>query len=244
MIRYFVSMVVLGVLWVARPAVAADVVVYTENYGDFNSVDDSGQVVGPAADLIRQVMDETGLDYDIKLVPWNRAYTLATKLDNALIYALLRQSEREPNFHWIVPVFETPLYLYGRQDETRPITIEALKQGHYTAACMLGDASCLILNDLGVPDDHIYKVSDSHRGETKVVASGRADVFIAQDLHHDEHGEHGSPADFKQLAKLPSTQRFYLAAGKQVQPGLVEAVRKAYKSLKASGDLLTVHPEH
>ncbi|MFC4349404.1 substrate-binding periplasmic protein [Kordiimonas lipolytica] len=244
MIKYYAAMVVLGVLWVARPVMAADVVVYTENYGDFNSVDDSGQVVGPAADLIRQVMGETGLDYDIKLVPWNRAYTLATKLDNALIYALLRQSEREPNFHWLFPVFETPLYLYGRQGEDRPITIEALKQGRYTAACMLGDASCLILRDLGMPKDKIFEVADSHRGEMKVVASGRADVFIAQELHHLEDGKLVMDPDFMKLEQLPDTQRFYLAAGKQVQPGLVEAVRQAYESLKTSGDLLSVHPQH
>lgn len=241
--KYLVSLLLVGLLFCARPALAIDMVIYTENYGDFNSADENGRVVGPAADLIRQVMDETGLEYDIKLVPWNRAYTLATKLDNALVYAMLRQSEREAKFHWLVPVFETPLYLYGRPDETRPITVEALRQGHYTAACMLGDASCLILRDLGMPESKIFEVADSHRGETKVVASGRADVFIAQELHHIEDGKLVMDPDFKKLEKLPSVQRFYLAAGKQVRPEFVEAIRQAYGRLKESGRLLSVHPE-
>lgn len=242
--KYFVSLLFLGLLVGARPALAADMVVFTENYGNFNSADENGWVVGPAADLIRQVMDESGLEYEIKLVPWNRAYTLATKLDNALVYAMLRQSEREAKFHWLVPVFETPLYLYGRPDETRPITVEALRQGQYTAACMLGDASCLILHDLGMPKNKIFEVANSHRGETKVVASGRADVFIAQELHHIEDDKLVMDPDFKKLEKLPNVQRFYLAAGKQVRPEFVEAIQQAYARLKESGRLLSVHPEH
>lgn len=242
--KCIIHLFLLGLLVWARPAFSADMVVYTESYGDFNSADENGRVVGPAADLIRQVLDETGLEYDIRLVPWNRAYTLATQLDNALVYAMLRQSEREAKFHWLVPVFETPLYLYGRPDETRPITVEALRQGHFKAACMIGDASCLILHDLGMPKHMIFEVAESHRSETKVVASGRADVFISQELHHIEDGKLVMDTAFKKLEKLPSVQRFYLAAGKQVRPEFVEAIRQAYGRLKESGRLLSAHPGH
>ncbi|NVJ70397.1 MAG: transporter substrate-binding domain-containing protein [Alphaproteobacteria bacterium] len=242
--KHLVGLFLLGLMLAAHPASAADVIVYTENYGDFNAVDDQGHVVGGAADLVRQVMDESGLEYEIKLVPWNRAYQLATKMDNAFIYAMLRTPQREDHFHWLTPVFETDLYLYGRADETRPIDIATLKTGRLTGACMIGDASCGILLGLGLPKKNLFEVADSHRGEMKVVASGRADVFVAQELHQLEDGRLILDPNFRKLFKLDEAQRFYLAAGKQVTPRFVESVRQAYESLKKSGSLVDVHHQH
>jgi len=221
-----------------RAAIAADVTLYTESYGNFNYLDENGKVAGRAAGMMRQVMRESGLDFDIKLVPWNRAYRLATERDDALVYALMRRPDREPLFHWLVPVLETELYLYGRKDETRAINYALLKSGAIKGACTVGDVTCGMLRGFGIPDSQLIELTDpDHRAVTRVVTGGRADVFIAQDMLHGRRADAG-PFPFKMLFELKEKQHFYLAAGKQVKPATVEAVRAAYARLNSSGKLL------
>lgn len=221
-------------------ALAADVTLYTENYGKYNYLDENGKVVGSTAALMRQVMAETGLDFDIKIVPWNRAYTLATQQDYALIYALLRKPDREHKFHWLVPVLSTDLFVYGRMDETRKIDMAMIKSGQITGVCLLGDVACSMYSAFGMPKDMIVKITDDdHKAVTRVVVAGRADIFIAQnmDQHGHKKGRAAREPAFKKLFKLEQKQEFYLAAGKQVKPATVAAVRAAYVRLLASGEL-------
>jgi len=216
---------------------AADVTLYTESYGHFNYLNKNGRVAGQTADLVRQVMLETSLEFDIKLVPWNRAYKLATERDDALVYALLRKPDRERLFHWLVPVLPTELFLYGREDETRTIDKAMLKTGKIRGTCTVGDVTCSMLRGFGIPADMMLEIADAdHKAVTRVVAAGRADVFIAQDMSHF-HAAEGKAFPFKMLFKLEQKQIFYLAAGKQVKASTVEAVRAAYARLLAAGTL-------
>jgi len=228
-------------------AAAADITLYTENYGKYNHLDENGKVVGSTAALMRQVMTETGLDFDIKIVPWNRAYTLASQRDDALIYALLRKPDREHEFHWLVPVLSTDLFVYGRMDETRKIDMAMIKSGQLTGVCLLGDVACSMYSAFGMPEDMIVTITDDdHKAVSRVVVAGRADIFIAQNM--DEHGHKNGRAatepSFKKLLKLEQKQVFYLAAGKQVKTSTVDAVRAAYARLKSSGKLQEDPDEH
>jgi len=219
---------------------SADITVYTEYYGRSNHRAENGEIVGETADLVRQVLDDAALNYTIKLVPWNRAYQLATHFDNTLIYALLRKPDREEKFHWLVPISETELYLYARADDDRVFDRTSLSAGQIRGVCQLGDVTCSMLSDLGMPQSMIIKVKENHAEATRVMMAGRADVFIAQHLHgypFEDDGD-GRKGQFKVVLKLEQTQQFFLAAGMQVDPAVVRAVRSAHARLKAGDKLL------
>lgn len=218
---------------------AVDVTVYTEFYGAANRRAETGDIVGSLADTVRQILGEANLSHEIKLVPWNRAFQLATQFDNTLIYAVLREPSREQQFHWLVPVLETDLYLYGRASETRAIDRAMIKSGQIKGVCMLGQVTCSMLAGLGIPANMMVEVKDDHTKTTKVVAASRADVLIAQSPSGYPFLDHadGRKRQFKALFKLAEKQRFYLAAGKQVKSSVVQAVREAYLRLYKAGKL-------
>ncbi len=61
-----------------------------------------GKVAGPATEILERVMAASGISaYDIKLYPWARAYDLALKQPNVLIYLIARTPEREGRFKWV-----------------------------------------------------------------------------------------------------------------------------------------------
>lgn len=68
-------------------------------YRDQNNV-----LTGYAVELVRGIQQHLDNNEPILLNPWARAYMRATEQGNVLIFPLVRNVEREPLFHWIMPL--------------------------------------------------------------------------------------------------------------------------------------------
>lgn len=75
-----------------------------------------GQVTGFATEKIRIIMDRVGIDYEIEVLPWKRAYLLAQTQPNTCVYSTTRIPERESLFKWVGPTHENDWTLFGRGD--------------------------------------------------------------------------------------------------------------------------------
>ncbi len=101
--------------------------VYTEfNMPNNYKEHESGPVVGYATDLVREVLNRTGIGYDIQLVPWARAMQAIDSSSNVMVYSMARTAEREEKYHWIGKTLPLDFYLYGlrSQLERLPRTLE------------------------------------------------------------------------------------------------------------------------
>ena len=61
---------------------------------------EKGKIVGPATDIVTDTIEQAGFSYDIKMLPWSRAYKVALTQKNTLIYSLARTADCEDKFHW------------------------------------------------------------------------------------------------------------------------------------------------
>ncbi len=73
-----------------------------------------GKVIGFATEKIRVIMERSGIDYSIEMLPWKRAYLLARNRADTCVYSTTRVPEREPMFKWIGPTHENDWTLFGR----------------------------------------------------------------------------------------------------------------------------------
>jgi polar amino acid transport system substrate-binding protein len=80
------------------------------------------QVVGFATEKIRAIMERVGIDYDIEMLPWKRAYLLAQSQPDTCVYSTTRVPDREAMFKWIGPTHENDWTLFGRADRNYRIT--------------------------------------------------------------------------------------------------------------------------
>ena len=86
--------------------------VVTEDWRPW-SYEENGIVKGRSTEVVKAVMDRTGLEYSINVLPWARAFKYASTRPDVLIYALGWTPERERNFKLVGKV--TPsnnAYLY------------------------------------------------------------------------------------------------------------------------------------
>ncbi|WP_419902838.1 substrate-binding periplasmic protein [Kiloniella sp.] len=86
-------------------ASASSIQIVADDFPPYNYVE-NGKITGVSTEIVQAVLEELGLDVEIKIYPWVRAYDLALKKENVLIFTIARSPKREHLFKWIGPVGE------------------------------------------------------------------------------------------------------------------------------------------
>lgn len=230
---------VVGLLLQAPFARATGLVVYTEDFPPYNYLGPDGEVTGTSTERVRQLLDLAGLDYQIRLVPWSRAVQLSRTEPNALIYTLARTPKRDSFYDWLMPLMRSEYHLFGRSEDNRPVTLEALKAGDFRTACVTANISCEMLAWMGVPADKITRLPNQGILDLQMVLAGRADIYF-NDLegHKAQLKQAGlSAAFFRDAMRVPYEGGFYLAAGRQVPTEIRTKIRQAYDALLRAGEM-------
>lgn len=219
------------------PLRAADLVVYTEDFPPYNYPAPDGSVAGTSTDVVRQVLDRAGMPYEIKLVPWSRAVQLSLADPNALIYTLARTPKRDRDYDWLVPLVRSEYHLFARSEDSREVTLEALRSGTFRTACVTANISCEILAWMGVPSDKLTRLPNQGTLDMQMVLAGRADVYFNDlDGHRAQMKQAGlSPFLFRDAMQVPYEGGFYLAAGRQVPDEVRAKIHRAYEVLLGEG---------
>ena len=116
---------VLLVIWLLSSAVNS--VLAIENKITINVVTENAfplqyqegaTVTGPATKLLKAVLEQAQLDYQINVLPWARAYETAKQEKNTLIYSIARTPDREQQFYWLGEVLSLDYYLFGLKNNS------------------------------------------------------------------------------------------------------------------------------
>lgn len=228
---------VLALIMCPLSVMASDVTIYTEEFPPYNFVTEDNSVVGISTDIVRHIMAEADLDYELRLMPWPRAMREAERDPQGLIFSLARTKEREGYFDWLAYLTRPEFYLFARKDDTRAVTLKAIRRGIFTAICEFRNASCMILQEAGFPADKLFRTGDGSISETAMVTHGRADLFLGDLNHHPYRLKILGLADdvAKPVLRVRRGLGLYLAAGFQVDQTLRTQVKAAHARLVARG---------
>lgn len=208
--------------------------VVTENLWPFNYLE-RGKVKGPHTDLVKQVLESSELDYSIAVLPWARAYKLATTEPNILIYTINRTNLRQEKFHWI-----------ARFPTDAEINFYALKKSKLANSDLSALKSLAIgtqidtANDSFVTRNGFASISRvSHIRQTiGMLKIGRIKLVIASD-HQIKRAAQEAGLDVNRLEKIAyafsSTPS--IAVSLSTPPATIEKLSAAYKKLTQENDL-------
>ena len=79
-------------------------------------------ITGFATDKMRLMLERAGIDYDIDLLPWKRAFITAQTRPDTCVYSTTRVPEREALFKWVGPMHDNDWTLFGRADRSYQIS--------------------------------------------------------------------------------------------------------------------------
>lgn len=222
----------------ARPSLAADefLQVYTElnmpnNYLEY----EEGPVVGYVTELVREVLNETGFDYNIEIVPWIRAVQAIDSSPNVIVYSMARTAEREDKYHWIGKTLPLDFYLYGLKDRVEELPKSLEEAVNASIGVIRADVVALYLEsqqftNLVYVRDPSLNLSMIERNRIDLFPYAKREIgLFAKRNGFDENKLIG-------MFKLDYISNdLFIVASKGTSDSIIQKLRLAYQSVIASG---------
>lgn len=134
----------------------------------------NGKLTGFSVDIAKELMATTGIQYDMKLLPWNRAYRRAQTERNVCIFPANKTPERENLFHWISPIQKGGWAIFQKADgEIKIDSVEDLKN-YALIGKMASVATDMLEEQLDMP---IARAADDVAA-IQLLYSGRVDLWL------------------------------------------------------------------
>ena len=196
---------------------------------------DGSKVVGTATEVVELTLQRAGLkDYTMHLYPWARAYDMALKEPNVLIFLIARTPAREQQFLWAGEIMKIQYHLYRLKSRALDIsTLESAKA--YTIGVMRDDVRQQYLRSKGFerlvvsaqPLDNFRKLL---RGQVDLVPLTMGDAgLLCQQATFDCAGLE------RVLTLDEASAGLYMAYSLQTPREVVQRTQQAFDRLKAEG---------
>jgi len=196
------------------------------------------RVGGPATARLELILRSAGIDdYRIDIYPWARAYDLALKQPNVLIYLIARTPEREQQFKWIGAFMEQS-YDFYRLRSRHDIAVERLADARrYSVGVVRDDVRHQFLRGQGftrllLASQSVETVRHLLNQRVDLVLLTEADWMV---LCRQPQLDCAQLEKVHRLAELHTG--LYAAFSQSTPDALVQRVRRAFDSLKAEGKL-------
>lgn len=219
----------LACLWAASAAARPRLVITTESSPPSAMMGET-QVVGFATEKVRLIMERVGIDYNIEMLPWKRAYLLAQNRPQTCVYSTTRVPEREALFKWVGPTHENDWTLFGRADrDYRITTIEDARK--YRIGAHNGDVRSEALIAQGF---NVDTVQDRLANPRKLLVD-RIDLWASSvNVGNAVVAEHGWGAQIVPILTFKRTE-LYLACNLSVPTALIAKMNAALRAMNNEG---------
>ena len=203
-----------------------DVIFYEDPIASFTKKD--GSIAGASVDLMRPLLDKTGVNYRFRILPWVRLYRQALTSDRMAVMHLLRTKDREDQFHWLYKISVQEHILISRNTaKMKALSAAEIVNGPYMAVCEEHAAQCAMLRQFGFSESKIMRLYDMTPGEhANLIATGRFDFMIDNIPSLSSELKVLGIAEERLFEHTKvSESAEYLAASKTLDPRLVEQLK-------------------
>jgi len=197
----------------------------------------NGRVVGSATQVVEQTLQRAGLTaYQVHVYPWARAYELALKEPNVLIFLIARTPARERQFHWAGEIMRIQYHLYRLKSS--PLDVKDLESAKaYSIGVMRDDVRQQYLRSKGferlvVSAQSLDNFQKLLRGQVDLVPLTTDDAAsLCQQTGFDCAGL------VRVLTLDEASTGLYMAYSLSTPAPVVQRTQEAFGQLKAEGQV-------
>lgn len=153
---------------------------YTENFAPYNYLDENGIVTGIATETIKALMDKAGLEYNINVYPWARAYKVARTEAYSGIFSIMHSKQRDPHFRWVCPIARQESLYFVRLARRNDIILNNIEDAKKYITSVNRDefAHQLLIKHQFEQRKH-YRLGTGSGINLKLLLDGYTDLIIA-----------------------------------------------------------------
>ena len=97
---------------------SADLAILTEDLPPYNYME-NGTLTGATTHVVQEITRRLGISPDIQVLPWARGYQRLRSEPNVVLFTTAHTKERDPQFHWVGPLYVSRLEFYARKGTLR-----------------------------------------------------------------------------------------------------------------------------
>jgi len=210
----------------------------TEEMLPYNFTSDSGEIIGINIDIIKALLSNTDVNYDIKLYPWTRAFKQTHSHENYGLISTARTPSREEMFKWVGPLASGQGYLYKlkSRDDIQLTSLDDAKK--YSVAIVRGGVYQNLFENLGFKVGENLMPFSYSKQYFQPFLLGKVDLILGSDIVLPYILQKiGLNINLVEPAvKMIDTKGNYLALNKNISDDLVEKLNAELQKMKDSGE--------
>lgn len=155
-------------------AMANEIKIVTEEFPPYDFRGKDGRVEGFATEVIKEVLSDLEVSAQVDILPWARAFKMASENPNTMLFSVVRTEERERLFYWVGVVCEVRSFLYKLKSRKDIVAEKLSDLENYRIGVVRGWAGqkYLLKNNFSL----LEEVADSDQNILKLI-SGRVDLI-------------------------------------------------------------------
>lgn len=212
--------------------------IVTEELPPFQIVDQGSVVGGLGYELVSELTQRVADSSSMEVLSWNRAYNLALKKPNVMIYSMVRSESREPKFKWVGKICDIEEYFWKRKDNTELSVNSIDDTKSYKIAVSKNDIQHQNLISQGFEENkNLYIVTDWNQA-IKMLYLNRIDLVVAPEIMLAARVKTLNK-DMAELEKVILQSKvgkgLYIAFSLNTSDDIVNRYKKAYAELIKDG---------
>jgi len=172
--KNFLLLIASLILLSAPPLLSTELTVLTENLPNLNYLK-NGELVGLSVDIVREIQKRVGSHEQIRVYPWARAYSLALKEENVVLFSITLTKARKDLFKWICPLVTKRDILVAKKDSGIAINNLEDAKNVQRIGTIRDDSKEHLLKSLGFTN--LESVSNEQKNVKKLML-GRIDLWV------------------------------------------------------------------
>jgi len=210
----------------------------TEHSPPGEYLNEQGELAGVTYELIAQIAQQLGEPVTFRLLPWARAFTMATTQSDKALFETTRTTEREALFQWVGPLKIHNVAMYARRDRFNPAIPTELWSRLYSACEYKKSAHLTTLTEWGFTEEpELFK--PLHQGDCfTMLMRRRVDIILLSEtalaMRLPELLANG--VELVKIAGFATTTQ-YLAFSLDVAPERVQRWQRALMQNYADGQM-------
>ncbi|MBF0205453.1 MAG: transporter substrate-binding domain-containing protein [Oligoflexia bacterium] len=215
------------------------ITIVTEDFPPYNFINSTtNKLEGLGVEIVQALLDELNIKTEIQVYPWARAYAMATKDKNILIFSLKRTSDREDLFKWVGEVAKHQVYFFALKSSLILETnnLDDLKK--HKVGVIFEGANAKRLESDGFINIEKSKIRGHNWSKLK---NKRIDLWFTDffSVNHILKMAGDSPREVKiiHLHEKLSKDYLYIAFSKQTDDMVVNKFKQAYETIKQNGKI-------
>lgn len=211
--------------------------VVTEDLPPYQIALDGKAVGGSSVLLVREMLKRAEINVPIEVLPWARAYKIATTLPDVVIFSMARNKEREAHFHWLLKLRDLTYHFYSlaARPDLHVDNIATLLSRTVVAVRHSYEANSLLNN--GFIEGKNLMLTSNYKEAWQMLLKGRADYTYANELVQDSIFQplNIAPNLFSQRFDMGETSDLYIATSAQIAPALLQHLQRTVAAMENDG---------